>query len=164
LLGQTAAKYCGAKAELTLKSLEITIKCLKDAPQCQPGVKAIFKCLHHAMAGDKNSISSQEGIDEPNIELMNTTKAKIERVIEKHERKRKNEPDIDCAPTTTSGALSKHTMFCTSNSSVSIRATQEAKKKLKKQKSSGTSSEEHQEIGESFSSPDASDGLKKMRS
>lgn len=45
ILGQTAISYCGARAELTLKSLDITTKCLRNKPQLRPGIQATFRCL-----------------------------------------------------------------------------------------------------------------------
>lgn len=73
ILGQTAISYCGARAELTLKSLDITTKCLKNKPQLRPGIQAAFRCLSSVIDEEHSSISSQEGIDPPNAEFMRLT-------------------------------------------------------------------------------------------
>ena len=48
LLGQTAENYCNARADLMVRSMNITTKCLKNKPEYRPGVKAIFKCMNKA--------------------------------------------------------------------------------------------------------------------
>lgn len=90
LLGQTAENYCNTRADLMVRSMNIATQCLKNKPGYRPGVKAIFKCMNKAIAGENSSISSGSDLDLPNIAFMSATRDHIDHTIEKQKRKRES--------------------------------------------------------------------------
>ncbi|MCX7119959.1 MAG: hypothetical protein NTZ86_08900 [Legionellales bacterium] len=90
ILGQTAENYCNARADLMVRSMNITSKCLKNKPEYRPGVKAIFKCMNKAIAGENSSISSGSDLDIPSIKFMSAVRDHVDHTIEKQKRKRES--------------------------------------------------------------------------
>lgn len=90
LLGQNAENYCNARADLMIRSISITTRCLKRKPEYRPGVKAILKCMNKAIAGETSSISSGSDLDLPSIEFMSATRDHLDQVIKKQKRKRES--------------------------------------------------------------------------
>lgn len=133
ILGQTAENYCNARAELTVKSMEITNRCLKNTPEYRNGVKAIFKCMNKAISGEESSISSDD-IDAPNLSFMSATQEHLVHTIQK--QKRKLEPRSTASSLTSSPSEEQKQPSASSTKSPSLFAekTKNMRQKLRQQK------------------------------
>ena len=141
LLGQTAENYCNARADLMVRSMNITTKCLKNKPEYRPGVKAIFKCMNKAIAGENSSISSGSDLDLPSIELMSATRDHLDHTIEKQKRKRESSASSPSLTQQSSSAkvfkpygVNSPFLFAKESKNNNSRRTKHVRQKLRQQK------------------------------
>lgn len=139
-LGQTAENYCNARADLMVRSMDITKKCLKNKPEYRPGVKAIFKCMNKAIAGENSSISSGSDLDLPSIEFMSATRDHLDHTIEKQKRKRESSTSSASLTQQSSSAkvfkpygVNSSFLFAKQSKNNNSRRTKDIRQKLRQQ-------------------------------